>query len=145
VDEKKDTKTNQTSGQVQLPRQEPNLASKFSISGLLRRGESQYNPMPKEQKFTLPSESAYVPNTPLPTGPKILDQTASNKTPKNWFEVKIILLVIALLIGALLIISASLYYTNYFIYTPPAPVKNLIEAVFTKVPKASQITLPFNF
>ena len=134
MDEKQNAaKTNQTDKQSQLPAQEPNLDSKFSIKGILRQGENQYNPMPTEQKFTPPPQVASVPNTPLPTQP-IPDNIGKMKTPKTHFEVKIILLITALLLAAIIIVAASLHYTQYFIYEPPAQVKNTIDSIFSKIP-----------
>ncbi len=144
MDEKQENKNPQSTNKVStvspltdapVQQSEQSPKSKLPFSALLRRGGNQYNAMPAEQKFTPPPASAIVENATLPTQPVVQQNVVPEE--KDHFPLKITFLIVGLFILALAAVAATLHYTEYFIYQPPAPIKNLIENFFANMPKIS--------
>ena len=106
----------------------------LSPQDTLRVGGNQFNPIPQEQQYAPLPRSVYITNTPPTAQPPIPNQIVT-KSPSDKFWLKLILLIVALFTLVLVVIAATLHYTEYFIYEPPQPIINLIESVFAKLAK----------
>ena len=81
----------------------------------LKVGGNQFNPIPQEQQYTPLPRSVYVTNTPPTVQPPIVNQIVT-KSPSNRFWLKLILLIVALFTLVIIVMAATLHFTEYFIF-----------------------------